>query len=77
MISNGDKHIQVWAWPDAPPILKKLSDNGGDEDWLAIVPPHLATKNIQWLGSSFGCFCVDEYKHPWLKGYVVRIGCHA
>lgn len=78
MISNFDKHIQIWAWEDAPPILKKLSDNGGDEDWLAIVPPHLAEQCIQWLEvPSFGCCCVDEYEHPWLDGYVVRVGCHA
>ena len=35
---NKQKHIIVWKFYDAPEELRKLSDNGGDEDWLAIVP---------------------------------------
>lgn len=30
--------ILVWKFHDAPEEYKKLSDNGGDEDWLVYVP---------------------------------------
>ena len=69
--------ILVWRFEDAPKHLQELSDNGGDEDWLAVVPPWLAGDWINWMGTAFGCCCVNEYKHPDLDGYVVRIGCHA
>ncbi len=72
-------HIRIWKWTDAPQELKDLSTNGGDEDWVALLPPHIADEWIGWMdtGSSFGCCCVDEYSHPELPGYSVRIGCHA
>jgi len=37
-------HIRVWAWKDAPEELKALSQHGGDEDWLALLPPKHAGK---------------------------------
>lgn len=71
--------IRVWKFEDAPAELQALSQNGGDEDWIAVIPPNLAKCWIGWLdeGSSFGCFCVDEFKHPFLEGFIVKIGCHA
>lgn len=44
-----NKAIQVWRWEDAPEHLKKLSDNGGDEDWVALVPFGLDESYIPWL----------------------------
>lgn len=35
--------ITVWRFEDAPAILRLLSNHGGDEDWLAIVPRALAS----------------------------------
>lgn len=67
--------ITVWAFCDAPESLRRLSTNGGDEDWLAFVPDSLVGTYIGWLdrGSPFGAYCVDV--HP-IKGGEVRIGCH-
>lgn len=28
--------ITIYAWSDAPFWMKKLSTNGGDEDWVAV-----------------------------------------
>lgn len=30
--------IELYSFQDAPESLKELSNSGGDEDWLAIVP---------------------------------------
>ena len=71
--------IQIWSFYDAPEELQSLSDNGGDEDWVAIIPEHLKDEWIGWLeeGTSFGCCRVQELDHPTLKGYKVRIGSHS
>lgn len=70
--------IIVWRFYDAPKELR-FPDNGGDEDWLAEVPPALVDSYIGWMesGSEFGCCCVDEYDHPTKSGWKVRIGSHA
>lgn len=69
--------IRVWRFYDAPRALQELSPHGGDEDWLAIVPAHMADGWIPWMesGSSFGC--CDVSRHPRLDGSVVLIGAHA
>lgn len=28
--------ITIYKWSDAPFWMRKLSDNGGDEDWVAV-----------------------------------------
>jgi hypothetical protein len=72
-------HIRVWKWEDAPEELKALSQHGGDEDWVALIPPKLADQYIGWMesGGPFGCCHVSEHTHPELPGYEVRIGAHA
>jgi len=75
---NAPNHIRVWRFQDAPEELRNLSTNGGDEDWLALIPPLLCGEWIGWIDSgAFGCCSVDTYNHPELPGYVVRIGSHA
>lgn len=70
-----NKTIQVWRFKDAPEEYRKLSTNGGDEDWVAFVPDTLKDDWIGWMESpSFGCCCVDEYP---IQGGIIRIGCHA
>lgn len=71
-----DNTIKVWRWEDAPEGYKSLSDNGGDEDWIAFIPDSIKDKWIPWMeeGSSFGCCDVSEYKVP---GGIIRIGSHA
>lgn len=70
--------ITVWEYYEAPEELR-ISENGGDEDWLAEIPPHLTTEHIGWLehGHSFGYCCVEEHDHPTKPGWKIRIGCHA
>lgn len=69
--------ITVWRYLDAPESLKALSGHGGDEDWLALIPPELADTYIGWMqsGSSFGCCDVSEHKLE--DGSIVKIGAHA
>lgn len=71
------KMIKVWRFEDAPKKYQKLSQNGGDEDWIALVPQCMANDWIGWLeeGTIFGCCCVHQYTLK--NGDVIRIGCHA
>ncbi len=70
--------IKVWRFEDAPPTLQALSINGGDEDWLAVIPPHLKDEYISWLECS-GLF--DSMDDPQIykleTGEIVYIGSHA
>jgi hypothetical protein len=79
MNTSAPNHIRVWAFEDAPEELRSLSTSGGDEDWLALLPPKHAGQHIGWLdsGHSFGCCDVQSYQHPELPGYEIRIGSHA
>lgn len=76
---NDPNHIRIWTWADAPDELRSLSPHGGDEDWVALIPPRLSESFIPWLedGGSFGCSGVSCHAHPELPGYEVRIGAHA
>lgn len=68
--------IKVWRFEDAPEELQELSANGGDEDWLAVVPPALAEEYINWIESNqFGCF--DTQRIPRPDGSVIYIGSHS
>lgn len=68
--------IRVWRFHDAPADLRALSEHGGDEDWLALIPAPLADQWIAWAEvGPFGCCDVSE--HPLPDGSVVRIGAHA
>lgn len=78
--------IQVWEFYDAPEHLRALSDNGGDEDWLALVPLEFGERPgdtnsegipyIGWLqdGGSFGCCNVTKVRTA--EGFVF-IGAHS
>lgn len=69
----------VWPFYEAPACLRELSRNGGDEDWLLVIPPIHADKWVGWAEvgthSGFGCCAVNEFDLP--CGAKVRIGCHA
>lgn len=69
--------IRIWAFRDAPNEFQGMSQNGGDEDWLAYIPKNYRDAYIPWMedGSSFGCSSMDEYEIG--NGDVVRIGSHA
>lgn len=67
--------ILVWRFYEAPEQYRKLSEHGGDEDWLAFVPDRYKDEYIGWL--EYGSFGVCEItQHP-VEGGVVYIGAHA
>ena len=75
---TGAKPILVYRFHEAPVALQALSTNGGDEDWLAILPPSIGDTYIGWCEQpAFGCSSVEEYPHPTKRGYRIRIGSHA
>lgn len=71
--------IEVYAFDDAPPEIRAACNQGGDEDWIVVVP---ATTYQSWGG----------WLPPWLQhtdtcrdpkqilrddGTVIFVGCHA
>ena len=74
------KPIKVWRFENAPEEYKKLSTNGGDEDWLAFVPSEYVDPNgcnwISWLeGNSFDT--CSEPQQIKVTGGTIWIGSHA
>ena len=71
--------IIVWPFDDSPKEYRKLSKNGGDEDWLALVPKKIQKQSLGGVSfldnESFGCCHVYQYKLE--NGDVIYIGCHA
>jgi hypothetical protein len=70
--------IRVWPFHDAPEALRALSDHGGDEDWLALIPAELVdAHDYRWMkeGSEFGV--CDVSSHELADGAEVRIGTHS
>lgn len=72
--------IQIWAFYEAPEELQALSDHGGDEDWLALLPEQYAGDEYEprWMMDNRAGFGVCEVSiHPLPDGREVRIGVHA
>lgn len=71
--------ILVWRFKEAPEEYQKLSDHGGDEDWVAFLPDSYEESFgtvPQWMEyGSFGSD-VDPTLHK-VKGGRVVIGAHA
>lgn len=69
--------ILVWSFAHAPKELRDLSTHGGDEDWVAVLPP--GTHVPEWMqpGTEFGICDVWKYEHPRRPGWRVFIGAHA
>lgn len=68
------KPIQIWEFHDAPEKLKSLSTNGGDEDWLALIPKGYDVPHFLEHNRSFGV--CDTDRHDLQDGSVVLIGVH-
>jgi hypothetical protein len=66
--------LLVWEFGDAPEELRALSRHGGDEDYLAIVPPGVARPVWTEYGP-FGCCSISEHALP--GGGLVLIGAHS
>ncbi len=72
--------IKIWKFHDAPKEFRAMSVAGGDEDYLALIPPNYSEDYFGFLDSeSFGCCSIDEFKieKGMYKGYTVLIGTHA
>ncbi len=73
--------IYVWRFEDAPETLQNLSDNGGDEDWIAAAPTEeFKNAYIGWIvGAGFDTCCEPQiYENPdAMPGYTIYIGSHA
>lgn len=57
--------ILIYRFNDAPKEWRDvLNDNGGDEDWLAVIPPCYRDEWIPWLeySGSFGVCCTNWYE---------------
>lgn len=67
-----DNMIMIWKWTDTPEIFKKLSQHGGDEDWVARIPPHFEIPKWIW---SIGVCRTDL--HVLDNGARILIGAHA
>ena len=75
---SDDKMIRVWRFSDAPEDMRELSENGGDEDWLAHVPASMSGDYIAWLDSGIGGFGMGDVSEYWRPdGSVVFIGSHS
>jgi len=74
-ITNGH-FIKVWRFKESPKEYQAMSNNGGDEDWVAFIPDEMSAYWVAWLesGTPFGCCCVDEFK---VDGGTIKIGSHA
>lgn len=70
-----DRAMLVWQFDDAPERFRALSPHGGDEDWVALIPPDYDC--VPWAenGTAFGCCRVSV--HDVGHGWTVRIGAHA
>ncbi len=76
---NEKESIKIWRFHDAPADFQDMSTSGGDEDWLALVPPSYKNEYLPFLeGDSFGCCSVDIIEPKgFYKGYTIFIGTHA
>jgi hypothetical protein len=66
--------IVVWKWHDAPGELRAVSEHGGDEDWVALLPDE---DTPSWMDSG-GSFAICHLQiAPLGDGRFVAIGAHA
>lgn len=43
---SNERFIRLYAWDDTPLEYQALSDHGGDEDWVVIVPADMAKGGV-------------------------------
>lgn len=63
---NAPNHIRVWRFDDAPEELRDLSHHGGDEDWLALIPPAFAYLFAAMAGCA-SCYSSKSILSLWRK----------
>jgi len=74
------KAIRVWEFHAAPKKYQNMSKNGGDEDWVVVVPAAImpsidAYEWIpNWIMHTDSCLDPQEIR---CKGEIVFIGSHS
>jgi len=68
--------ISYWEFRDAPEDLRHMSEHGGDEDWLAVIPHDMMTPH-HWQSGTYCDDNISRTPHPYVKGLDVVIGAHA
>ena len=76
IIAGTNDCILVWPWEEAPSIFKDASHNGGDQDYVALVPKKYLNHRMMmtWEGKFFVC---DIEKIDLDDDYELWIGVHA
>lgn len=69
-----DGSVRIWKWWEAPGELRNLSDHGGDEDWVCLIPKEMAHDYLPFA-DALGICRVSE--HFLTDGRKVLIGAHA
>jgi hypothetical protein len=70
-----NKAIIVWRFEDAPLEYQRLSEEGGDEDWIVFIPDSLpGNLYISWLDRICSYGEPPYYK---VEGGGIYIGSHA
>ena len=67
--------IYVWRFYDAPEEYRRLSTNGGDENWLVLIPSFVA--NSTWVTPSWIEAMGDLQRFKLEHGDIVYVGSHA
>jgi hypothetical protein len=74
-----DKSIKVWVWDDAPGDLQVLYNQGGDENWLVLIPKEIVGEVLEY-GVPFWIEAMDSLREPKQfthdNGDVVFVGSH-
>lgn len=77
-LQSDENAIVIWRFHDAPQQLRDLSGHGGDEDWVAYIPPSHEGDVPMFIdpeySRSFGV--CDTSTHKLQDGSVVLIGAH-
>jgi hypothetical protein len=71
---NQEKVIKIWEFDNAPIEYQQLSENGGDEDWVALVVGYGDQTPLVIEQISSGLFSLDRYV---VEAGTIYIGAHA
>ena len=83
-MEENNSFVRLWNFENAPDELKYLSDHGGDEDWIALVPASMKDKYYSLIECSdyerSGNLSRKELTNDdieGLEGYILYIGSHS
>ena len=71
--------IKVYPFAQAPADLQALASQGGDEDWIVVIPKELAPSVLlygdpHWIDTTDSCHEPVRFDLP--NGDVLFVGCH-